>query len=76
MINKGSLVAKINKVVSGEGSSSTPVVFKQGNEVLDFKSVDVEDGSIVIEVVPAKVEKKETNSDKAEGEEKDSSSEK
>ena len=54
MINKRSLIAKINKVVSGEGSGSVPVVFKHGNKKLDFKSIELKEGVVVIDVVPAK----------------------
>lgn len=55
-ITKGSLVAKINKVVSGEGSASLPVVFKQGDKKLEFESIGIVDDEVVLSIVPAKKE--------------------
>lgn len=59
MINKRSLVTKVNKVVSGEESGSTPVVFIHGKKKLEFKSLGVENGKIVISLVPAKLIKED-----------------
>ncbi len=71
MITKGSLVAKINKVVSGEGNLSTPVVITQGKKSFDVKSVEAKDGVIVIDIAPAKVVKETAKADTAKADQKE-----